>query len=120
LAVDRWPSAEAPAKRWLRDALAAAPDEQEILGYLADIAIEIYATESAALRAAKHQKSGVVRDIVDVYAADAADRIEHSARQVAGAVAGVLPFHPERPPFDAIAARRRIAAAVIEAGRYNL
>jgi alkylation response protein AidB-like acyl-CoA dehydrogenase len=119
LAVDRWLLAEAPAKRWLRDALAAAPDEQEILGYLADIAIEIYATESAALRAAKHQKSGVVRDIVDVYAADAADRIEHSARQVAGAVAGVSPLHSERPPFDAIAARRRIAAAAIEAGRYN-
>jgi alkylation response protein AidB-like acyl-CoA dehydrogenase len=106
------------AKQWLRDALAAAPDEQEILGHLADIAIEIYATESARLRAAKHGKSGVLLDIVDAYAADAADRIEHSARQVAGAVSGVPLFHPERAPFDTIAARRRIAATVIDAGRY--
>ena len=97
-----------------------ARDEQEILGYLADIAIENYAVESARLRAAKHGKSGVVTDIVNVYAADAADRIEHSARQVAGAVAGIPPFHPERAPFDAIAARRRIATAVIDAGRYTL
>jgi len=74
--------------------------------------------ESATLRAAKHEKPSVVRDIVNVYAADAADRIEHSARQVAGAVPGVPLFHAERAPFDAIAARRRIAAAVIDAGRY--
>ena len=118
LAVDRWPLTETPAKRWLRDALAAAPDEQEILGYLADVAIEIYAVESATLRATKHGKSVWCNDIVNVYAADAADRIEHSARQVAGAVAGVPLFHPERTPFDAIAARRRIASAVIDAGRY--
>src|SRR5436190_4468524 len=54
LAVDRWPLAVlAPWKRWLRDALATAPKEQEILGYLADIAIETYAVESAMLRTQK-------------------------------------------------------------------
>jgi len=83
-------------------------DDQEVLGYLADIEIEQYAVESARLRAARHP----VGDIVEVYSADAADRIEHAARQV-GQVRSV-----ERAPIDTIAARRRIAAAVIEAGRY--
>ena len=85
--------------------------EQEKLGYLADIAIENYAVESARLRAAK-RPTALTADIVDVYAADAADRIEHAARQI-GAAPGI-----ERAPIDTIAARRRIAAAVIEAGRY--
>jgi alkylation response protein AidB-like acyl-CoA dehydrogenase len=114
LKVDRWPLTEG----WLGKALAIAPKEQEILGYLADIAIESYAVESATLRTKKH--GGVLRDdITRVYAADAADRVEHYARQVAAAT-GIPPLHIERPLFDTIAARRRIAVKVIEAGGYKL
>ena len=117
LAVDRWPLAVlAPWKRWLRDALATAPKEQEILGYLADIAIETYAVESAMLRTQKH--SDALRDdITRVYAADAGDRVEHCARQVAAAT-GIPPLRLDRPLLDTIAARRRIAVAVVEAGHY--
>jgi hypothetical protein len=98
--------------------LAAKSEEQEILGYLADIAIENYAVESARLRTAK-RPDALRDDITRVYAADAADRIEHYQRQIAAAT-GAPPSQIERPLFDTIAARRRIALAVIEAGGYRL
>ncbi len=96
--------------------LASKNEAQEILGYLADIAIEQYAVESATLRTAK-RPDPLRDDITRVYATDAADRIEHYTRQL---VAAGHPMPPvERPLFDTIAARRRIAEAVIEAGGYR-
>ncbi len=85
-------------------------DEQEVLGYLADIAIEEYAVESARLRNQKHPRE--TDDIVNVYAADAADRIEHAKRQI-GAQTGTSAVE-----INTIEARRRIANAVIGARRY--
>ena len=68
-------------------------------------------------------------DITRVYASDAADRMEHSARQVVAALAdnveaGSL-FEGVRrlasyATFNTVAARRRIADSVIKAGRYYL
>jgi hypothetical protein len=58
-------------------------------------------------------------DITRVYTADAANRVEYFARRVAAAT-GIPTLHMERPLFDTIGARRRIAAAVIEAGGYKL
>ncbi|HEX9161115.1 MAG TPA: hypothetical protein VF980_05340, partial [Thermoanaerobaculia bacterium] len=117
--------AEDPHKRLLCALMIAAqrawgeslPEQQEVLAHLADIAIEIYAVESATLRM---RKRGGPADIVEVYAADAADRIEHSARQVIAATGHARPrsLAPARDDIDPIAARRRIADAVIKAGRY--
>jgi alkylation response protein AidB-like acyl-CoA dehydrogenase len=132
LAVGRWPLAEgdgslvARCKQWLRGALAAASDEQEILGHLADVAIEIYAAESALLRTSKIVKRrGEVESatpvlITKTYVSDAADRIEHAARQVAAALPSVPLLHLERPLVDTIGARRHIAGALLETGRYSL
>ena len=110
-------------------------EEQETLGHVADIVADVYALESALLRAEKACASkgeaacAVALDIARVYASDAADRMRHSARQVAAALAagdelqtllvaaGRLTRHT---PPDTIAARRRIADAVIKAGRYHL
>src|SRR3989442_1132542 len=117
------------------DALA---HEQEVLAHIADITIEVYALESALLRTEKllaargepgeHDWATPV-DITRVYASDAADRMEHSARQVVAALAdngeaGSL-FEAVRrlashPTFNTVAARRRIADSVIKAGRYYL
>ena len=59
--------------------------EQEVVGRLADMAIEVYALESAILRAEKMQQRGggnaaTALDIVSVFAADAADRLGISAK----------------------------------------
>jgi len=109
-------------------------DEQEVLAQIADVIIETYATESAIARAQKMAASGDARaglaaDIAAVYTNDAADKVAAASRQVVAALgarrgdeglaAGVLRLVPHAG-IDAIAARRRIADAVIEAGRYPL
>ena len=107
--------------------------EQEVVGRLADMAIEVYALESAILRSEKMQGRGgshaaTAADITQVFAADAADRLEHAAKNALASIEGpdaagvtdrvhALLHHG---PVDTIAARRRIADAVIEANRYPL
>jgi alkylation response protein AidB-like acyl-CoA dehydrogenase len=120
------------AKATYSDAIA---EEQEVLGHIADIIVEVYALESAILRTEKLVNSGRAADaatpidITRVYASDAADRMEHSARQVVAALAkgeeaisltdgvGRLTRHTT---CDTVAARRRISDAIIRAGRYHL
>ncbi len=114
------------------DALAR---EQEVLGHIADITIEVYALESSLLRTEKllaargEQDCATPLDITCVYASDAADRMEHSARQVVAALADGGEADPlfeevrrltSHATFNTVAARRRIADAVIKAGRYYL
>jgi butyryl-CoA dehydrogenase len=105
-----------------------------VLGHVADIISETYALESALLRteklfAARGEAAAVQLDIARVYASDAADRMEHSAKQVVAALSdgveggqlleGVRRLTRHAPP-NTVAARRRIADAVIRAGRYHL
>jgi alkylation response protein AidB-like acyl-CoA dehydrogenase len=114
---------------------SAAVDQQEVLAHLADMAMEIYAAESAVVRteklvAAKGEAAAAAAiDITRVYASDAADRVAHAARQVIAAIPdgadaatwlGQARDVIAPVPFDTVAARRRIADAVIAAGRYPL
>ena len=129
------------AKEVTRFALGAASQkfgkglsqEQEVVSRLADMAIEIYALESAILRAEKMQPRGgglaaVALDITRVFAADAADRLEHAAKNALAAIEpanlieilGSVHTMLGHGPVNTIAHRRRIADAVIEAGRYPL
>jgi alkylation response protein AidB-like acyl-CoA dehydrogenase len=59
-------------------------EQQEVLGHIADVAIESYAIESAELRTqkmpAKHRP--LAEDLTRGYTEDATDRIWHSARQL--------------------------------------
>ena len=111
----------------------ALKDEQEVLGHAADLVIETYAVESALARTEKllagrgAERGSVASDIARVYASDAADRLAHSGKQIAAALsargdgeplAGLVREMAARPAVDTIAARRRIADAVIEAGRH--
>jgi hypothetical protein len=112
----------------------ALKDEQEALAQIADVIIETYATESAIVRAEKMATTGdgraaLAADIAAVYTNDAADKVTAAARQIVaalgarGADAGLAAAVQRLTPYagiDAIAARRRIANAVIEAGRYPL
>ncbi len=109
-------------------------DEQEVLAQIADVIIETYAVESAIVRAQKMASTGDGRaslagDIAAVYANDAADRVGAAARQVAAALAArgadnSLASDVQQLAacggIDAISVRRRIADAVIAAGRYPL
>ncbi len=105
-------------------------DEQETVALTADIVIESYAIESALLRAEKmiekksEEDSRAAIDMARVYASDAADRAALSARSLAAAL-----DKPEKlfsaferlapqTPTNTVKARRDIADAMIEAGRY--
>ena len=121
------------AQRLYGDTLST---QQEVLGHIADMAIEVYALESAVLRSEKLLSTNrtqptevdVPINITHVYASDAADRIEHSARQVEAALRdgdeNFLLFEPEplagQFAYGTVAARRRIADSLIKAGRYYL
>ena len=112
----------------------ALKTEQEVEAQIADIVIEAYATESGIARAEKMQARGDSRasiavDIARVYANDAADKVTAAAKQVVAALSGrgadeALACGVQKlvahAPIDAIAARRRIADAVITAGKYPL
>jgi alkylation response protein AidB-like acyl-CoA dehydrogenase len=110
-------------------------DEQEVAGYAADMIAEIYAVDSCLARTEKlfarigQDRSSVAVDIARVYAGDAADRIVHSAKQVVAALAArggsdepgltdLVGRLAARAAIHTIGARRRIADAVIAAGRY--
>jgi butyryl-CoA dehydrogenase len=113
-----------------RDKLA---DEQELVGALANIVMEIYAMESSLLRAQKaasargEQSASVMLAAARVFIADAAERVEHGARRALAAVhsgdilttqMAVLKRFTKRAPVDTIALRRRVAEAVQSGDRY--
>jgi hypothetical protein len=120
------------AKAVYGDALVS---EQEVLGHIADITIEVYALESVLLRTEKvvtgrgERDSTTPIDITRVYASDAADRMKHSAKQVmaaladAGDVTSLLDDVQQltrHTTCNTVVARRRIADSVVKAGRYYL
>jgi alkylation response protein AidB-like acyl-CoA dehydrogenase len=106
-------------------------DHQEVLAHIANVVIEGYAIESALARSEKLAASGSDRaalaaDMTAVFVADAADRIVHAAKQVAHALGDRGAAVRERaaavahPGLDTVAARRRIADAVLAAGEHPL
>jgi hypothetical protein len=108
-------------------------DEQELIAALANMVMEIYAMESALLRARKaasskgEEAASLLIDAVRVFVADSAERVDHEAKRAIAAVhegdmlltqMAVLKRFGKRPAVDTIALRRRIAAAVQAQDRY--
>jgi alkylation response protein AidB-like acyl-CoA dehydrogenase len=108
-------------------------DEQELIGALANIVMEIYAMESTLLRAQKAaaskgvSASTVMIDAARVFIADASERVDHEAKRAIATVhegdmlttqMAVLKRFGKRPAVDTIALRRRVAAAVQSQDRY--
>ncbi len=108
-------------------------DEQEILGLISDIVIEVFAMESALLRATKtiekfgDDKSQIQKAMVKVYVNDAFDRVEGFAKQAFAAIAegdtlrtqlSALKKLTRFTPVNTVALRREIADFVIKMGRY--
>jgi butyryl-CoA dehydrogenase len=110
-------------------------DEQELIGALSNIVMEIYAMESCLLRAQKAaaakggSASQTMIDAARVFINDAAERVEHEAKRAIAAIhegdmlttqMAVLKRFAKRAPVDTIALRRRVATAVQSQDRYPL
>jgi alkylation response protein AidB-like acyl-CoA dehydrogenase len=108
-------------------------DEQELIGALSNVVMEIYAMESCLLRAQKaaaakgESATQTMIDAARVFINDAAERVEHDAKRAIAAVnegdmlttqMAVLKRFGKRAPVDTIALRRRVAAAVQSQDRY--
>jgi alkylation response protein AidB-like acyl-CoA dehydrogenase len=109
------------------------PDQQEIMAALADCIAEVYALESALLRAEKliaRQSEAAAANAIAMtrlYASKAMQTVEASARKVIAAVAegdmlrtqmAILRRLTKYEPADTIGLGRQIARQVIDAGRY--
>jgi alkylation response protein AidB-like acyl-CoA dehydrogenase len=115
--------------------MMAIQDQQEVMGAIADMAIEIYAIESAVLRAQKiaEQKgesaAALPIAMTRVYMMQALDKIESAAKKVIADVAdgdmlrtqlAIVRRLAKHDPFNTIALRQQVAQKVIEAGKYPL
>ena len=110
-------------------------DQQEVMGAIADMTIEIYAMESAVLRAQKivEQKGEAAAALpiamTQVYLTQALEKVEAAAKKVIADVAegdmlrtqlAIVRRLSKHDPFNTIALRQQIAQKTIEAGKYTL
>ncbi len=110
-------------------------DQQEVMGAIADMTIEIYAMESAVLRAQKiaEQKGESVVALpiamTRVYLTQALEKIEGAAKKVIADVAdgdmlrtqlAIVRRLSKHEPFNTVALRQQIAGKTIERGKYTL
>jgi len=115
--------------------MQAIQDQQEIMGAIADMVTEIYAMETALLRALKivEQKSeadaALPIAMTRVYLSLSMEKIESAARRIIAAVAdgdmlrtqlAILRRLSKHDPFNVIELRQQIAQKVIERGKYAL
>jgi alkylation response protein AidB-like acyl-CoA dehydrogenase len=115
--------------------MAAIQEQQEVMGAIADITIEIYAMESALLRAQKmaeqtgESASALPIAMARLYLTQALDRVESAAKRVIADVAegdmlrtqlAIVRRLSKHEPFNAIALGQQIAQKTIEAGKYPL
>ena len=110
-------------------------DQQEVMGAIADMTIEIYAMESAVLRAQKmveqkgESSAALAIAMTRVYLTQAQEKIEAAAKKVIADVAegdmlrtqlAIVRRLAKYDPFNTIALRQQIAQKTIEAGKYQL
>jgi alkylation response protein AidB-like acyl-CoA dehydrogenase len=113
--------------------MTAFEEQQEVVANITDILMNAYAMESATLRAEKIARSGRnaenAKEMVAVFAREAMDTIEAAAKTVLAACSegdtlrtnlAVLKRFTKYEPVNTIGLRRRIAARMIEAGRYSV
>ena len=110
-------------------------DQQEVMGAIADMTIEIYAMESAVLRAQKmvEQKgeasAAMPIAMTRVYLTQAMEKVEAAAKKVIADVAegdmlrtqlAIVRRLSKHEPFNTIALRQQIAQKTIDAGKFSL
>lgn len=115
--------------------MMALQDEQEILLNAADIIMDAYQMETSILRAKKYAEkngddaAGRYVDMAGVFCNDAIQRIEMKARNTIAAMTegdetrvlltALKRFTKNNSPINTIAARQRIADALIQANTYT-
>jgi alkylation response protein AidB-like acyl-CoA dehydrogenase len=107
--------------------------QQEIMGAIADIVIEVYAMESALLRTMKSVASqgesvgALPLAMTRLYCAQAMERIESAARKIITAVAdgdtlrtqlAILRRLAKHDPYNTIGLQQEIAQAIVDRGSY--
>ncbi len=111
----------------------ALADQQEVMADLADIIIQVYALESALLRARKLHGSGhplahIAPAMVRLYAAGAMDIVELASRRIVAAVAegdtlrvqlAICRRLARHIPEDIYASSRQIAQHLVEYGTWT-
>ncbi len=115
--------------------MQAIQEQQEVMGAIADMTIEIYAMESAVLRAQKmvEQKgeapAAMALAMARVYLTQGFEKVEAAARKVIADVAegdmlrtqlAIVRRLAKHEPFNTIALCQHIAQKTIEAGKYTL
>ncbi len=107
--------------------------QQEVLAGITEVMMNTFAMESASLRAQKIANSGKnaqnATEMAAVFAREAMDTIESAARVVLANCSegdalrmnlAVLKRFSKYEPVDSIAMRRKIAARVLETGKYSV
>jgi alkylation response protein AidB-like acyl-CoA dehydrogenase len=117
--------------------MAAIADEQEVMAAIADMTIQVFVMESVILRAEKiaSRKAGagpnkeIAVAMAKIYAAEAMEVIESSAKKVIAAVAEgdmlrtqltILRRLAKHDPVDSIGLKRVVAQHIVKAGRYSI
>jgi butyryl-CoA dehydrogenase len=111
-------------------------DQQEVMGALADILIEVLAMESAILRAEKMaapdkqpQRAAMAVRLAQLYTARSFQKVRDAAERVLGAVAegddlrtqmAIFRRLAKHEPANTVALGREIAEEMIAAGRYTM
>jgi alkylation response protein AidB-like acyl-CoA dehydrogenase len=113
--------------------MTALSEEQEVLIGASNIIMDVFAMESAILRAQKvaaargEEAAALNLDMVRVFCNDAVARVEANAKSTLAAVAegdelrtllAALKRFTKHTPANTVAARRRIADAMVKANRY--
>jgi butyryl-CoA dehydrogenase len=109
--------------------------EQEIMGAIADMVMEVYAMESALLRTMKiasvqgESAAALPIAMTRVYLSQGIDKIEAAAKKIVAEVAegdmlrtqfAILRRLAKHEPFNTIALRQQIAEKIIERGKYAI
>ncbi len=115
--------------------MMAIQDQQEVMGAIADMTIEIYAMESAVLRAQKlAEQKGEAAAALPIamtrfYMTQALEKVEAAAKKVIADVAdgdmlrtqlAIIRRLAKHDPFNTIALGQQIAQKTIERGKYTL
>jgi alkylation response protein AidB-like acyl-CoA dehydrogenase len=113
--------------------MQAIQEQQEVMGAIADITMEIYAMESALLRtmkfAASRGEGACVFPVAmtRLYLSRGIERIESAARKIIAAVAegdmlrtqlAILRRLAKHEPYNVVAIQQQVAQAVLDKGKY--
>ena len=109
--------------------------EQEIMGAIADMVMEVYAMDSALLRTIKivssrgESAAALPIAMTRVYLSQGMDKVEACARKIVAAAAegdmlrtqlAILRRLAKHDPYNTIELRQQVAQAVIDKGKYSL